>query len=116
MCSLASAAKDGQWVMQGKQLADTARQKGHAIANAAVIFWEAESTRVWIRKWYVRIVAAAALALGLATAVVNLYAVPSVNSNMLPQISASASRVLQRDVRLHFCHTSVHVTHVSCFP
>jgi len=52
-----------------------------------------------MRTWYVRLTAAAALALGLATAIINLWAVRSINASLLPQVSAAASRALDRDVR-----------------
>lgn len=100
-CSLPSAAsaeKDRQWVAQGKQLAETALQRAQAAADAVVELWEAESTRKWLQTWYIKLLAAAALALGLATAVVNLWAVRSINANLLPQASVAASRMLQRDV------------------
>ena len=104
MCCAASAEKDREWVTKGKELLDTACEKGHTIAAATVTFWEAESTRIWLKKWYIRLLAAAALALGLATAVVNMYAVPSINSRLLPQASAMTSRVFQRNVRFHSHH------------
>ena len=74
------------------------------VGAAAVALWHSESIRRLLRTWYVRLLAAAALALGLATALVNLWAVRSVNVNLLPQVSAAASRALDRDVSVLLRH------------
>ncbi len=83
------------------------KQAGAAVAAV----WQSEDVRRLLRTWYVRLLAAAALALGLATAVINLWAVRSVNANLLPQVSAAASRALDRDVSpcLHTCSDRVAV-------
>ena len=97
-----AGALDGarQWAAHGSQLREAVMRGTERTAAAAAALWQSEGTRRLLRTWHVRLLAAAALALGLATAVVNLWAVRSINANLLPQVSAAASRALDRDVSL----------------
>lgn len=87
-----------QWAARGRHLRDAIVQGTERGAAAAAALLQSEGMRRLLRTWHVRLLAAAALALGLATAVVNLWAVRSINANLLPQVSAAASRALDRDV------------------
>ena len=88
-------------------LVHTTKRTGAAVAAV----WQSEDVRRLLRTWYVRLLAAAALALGLATAFVNLWAVRIVNTNLLPQVSAAASRALDRDVSTY---SSTHAVDLPC--
>ena len=95
-----AGALDGgrRWVAHGGQLRDAIVDGTERTAAAAAALWQSKGMRRLLRTWYVRLTAAAALALGLATAVINLWAVRSINASLLPQVSAAASRALDRDV------------------
>ena len=104
MTACAGALSGGrQWADRGRQLHNAVRRGTERSAAAAAALWRSEDVRRLLRTWYVRLLAAAALALGLATAVVNLWAVRSINANLLPQVSAAASRALDRDVSSRLC-------------
>ncbi len=95
-----AGALDGgrRWTAHGRHLRDAIIEGTEHTAAAAAALWQSEGMRRLLRTWYVRLTAAAALALGLATAVINLWAVRSINASLLPQVSAAASRALDRDV------------------
>lgn len=88
-----------RWDAHGTQLRDAIVEGTERTAAAAAALWQSDGMRRLMRTWYVRLTAAAALALGLATAIINLWAVRSINASLLPQVSAAASRALDRDVR-----------------
>jgi hypothetical protein len=69
-----------------------------AVHAAALVAWQAHGSTL-LRRWYVQALAAAALAVGVLTALANLWAVPYVNRSVLPAAAAAASRALDREVR-----------------
>ena len=62
-----------------------------------LIWWQ--SQRQWLKSWYVKVLAAGALLLGLATATVNIWGVRAINANVLPTATVAVSHALDREVR-----------------
>ena len=67
-----------------------------AAHSAALIWWQ--SQRQWLRSWYVKVLAAGALLLGLATATANIWGVHAINTNVLPSATMAVSQALDREV------------------
>ena len=67
-----------------------------AAHSAALIWWQ--SQRQWLRSWYVKVLAAGALLLGLATATANIWGVHAINANVLPSATVAVSQALDREV------------------
>ena len=107
--AVGAGALDGgrKWTARSARLRDAVIEGTDSAAAAVAAAWRSEGMRRLLRMWYVRLTAAAALALGVATAVINLWAVRSVNAGLLPQVSAAASRALDRDVRSSAQHAVV---------
>lgn len=84
--------------------AKAAAHRRVAAARAVALLWW-QSQRQWLKTWYVKVLAASALLLGLATAAVNIWGVRAINANMLPTATVAVSQALDREVGRCFTHT-----------
>lgn len=80
----------------GAAVRAAAQARVAAARCAALIWWQ--SQRQWLKTWYVKVLAAGALLLGLATAAVNIWGVRAINANMLPSATVAVSQALDREV------------------
>jgi hypothetical protein len=80
----------------GAAMRAAAQARLAAAHSAALIWWQ--SQRQWLRSWYVKVLAAGALLLGLATATANIWGVHAINANVLPSATVAVSQALDREV------------------
>ncbi len=80
----------------GAQAQAQAQARLQALRQAAVVFWA--SQRKWLKTWYVKLLAAGAVLLGLATVAANVWGVRALNANVLPSATVAVSRALDREV------------------